>query len=397
MKVLYFVSLFPCWSETFIVREMHELIRMGVDVRIVSLKHPQEKLVQDDARALDDRVTYPASGWRGLCDGAREIARHPLQSLRELGRIVSGLSRHPRAMVKTIVVWWRVLALMPRIREAAPAHLHAHWATYPSTAAFIAHQRLGIPYSFTAHAHDIFLEHHLLADKIRSARCGVTISRFNCAYLSRRLGMDVFQRFRVVHCGVPAEEIPYREGGRRAGLVVSVGRLDEIKGFPYLIDACKILDRRGLAFQCVLIGEGRLRRQLEQQIAQAGLEDKVLLPGAMAQEQVRRHLYEASVFVLPSVVTSEGDRDGIPVALMEAMACGAPVVSTFVSGIPELIEPGIEGLLVEPRDAEALADAMEKLLTQPRLASALARNARAKVERDFDVAKEARKLYEAFA
>lgn len=397
MRVVYFVSLFPCWSETFIVRELHELLRLGVDVRIVSLKDPEEKLVQSDAQALLDRVSYPVRGWRGTWEVLRGVASRPLQSLKELGAICVQLARHPEAMAKSLVVWWRTLALVSTVRRLAPDHLHAHWATYPSTAAMIVSRRIGVPFSFTAHAHDIFLEHHLLADKIREAAFGVTISEFNRRYLAERINETASERMRVVHCGVSPAEIPFHPGGREPGLIVAVGRLDEIKGFCHLVAACELLAAWKVPFQCIVIGEGRLRPDLERQISAAGLQDVVRLPGACKQEEVRRHLYRASVFVLPSVVTAAGDRDGIPVALMEAMATGAPVVSTYVSGIPELVEDSVSGLLVQPGDAESLALALKRLLAQPALGLRLAQSAREKVERDFDVAKEARKLYEAFA
>lgn len=393
MRVLYFVSLFPCWSETFIVRELHELLRLGADVRIVSLKAPQEKLVQSDAKALLDRVIYPRPPWRA----AATLLRHPLVAARELRALCGGLGRHPQALLRSLVVWWRTLGLLEAVRALAPDHLHAHWATYPSTAALIVSRRLGVPFSFTAHAHDIFLEHHLLEAKVRHAAFGVTISEFNRRYLAGRLGAEAAQRLRVIHCGVSPHEIEFRPGGRVPGALLAVGRFDEIKGFPHLIEACALLAARGVDFECRLIGDGPLREPLQRRIEAAGLAGRVRLLGARPQEEVRRELYRASVFVLPSVVKPNGDRDGIPVALMEAMACGTPVVSTRVSGIPELVDEGRGGLLVEPGDAGALAGALQELLSRPSLGPELARHARRKIEREFDVAKEARKLYEAFA
>ena len=201
-RVLYFTSLFPCWSETFIVREIDELIRLGVDVRIVSLKHPVEKMVQNDAQALLDRVVYPATGWRGLASALGECLRHPLRELGTLLQLAGGLGRHPAALGKSVVVWWRTLGLMPTLRSLAPEHLHAHWATYPSTSAMLAARRLGKPFSFTAHAHDIFLEDHLIAEKMRRAAFGVTISEFNRRYLADKISPLDLVCMRIVHFGV---------------------------------------------------------------------------------------------------------------------------------------------------------------------------------------------------
>ena len=397
MRVIYFVSLFPCWSETFIVREINELIKLGVDVRIVSLKHASEKLVQSDAKVLLERVVYPKTGAAALIGALAQCLLHPWRSCAELARLASGLAGRPEALAKTLVVWWRTLGLIGTIRKLQPDHLHAHWATYPSTAAMLASRRIGVPYSFTAHAHDIFLEDHYLAQKMRSAAFGVTISEFNRKYLADKVSPMALERMRIVHCGVSPQDFVFAPAARRPGQLLAVGRLDEIKGFRHLVDACQLLAQRGVDFQCNVIGDGPLRAELEQRIAQASLTGKVTLLGVRKQEEVRQFLAEASMFVLPSVVTSRGDRDGIPVALMEAMAVGLPVVSTRVSGIPELVEHGVSGLLAEPGDAANLADCIQQLLVSPERAQQMAVRARQQVEHDFDIAIEARKLHQAFA
>lgn len=391
-RVLYFTSLFPCWSETFIVREIDELIRLGVDVRIVSLKHPVEKMVQNDAQALLDRVVYPLTGWRGFASALAHCLRHPLRELATVGQLIRGLGRHPEVLAKSIVVWWRTLALLATVRDMAPDHLHAHWATYPSTSAMIAARRLGKPFSFTAHAHDIFLEDHLIAEKMRRAAFGVTISEYNRRYLADKVSPRALDCMRIVHCGVRPAGFAFAPDDREPGLILAVGRLDEIKGFRHLVDACEVLAQRGVAFECRIIGEGPLRGELEARIAAAGLSGRVSLLGARKQEEVRDALSRASLFVLPSVVTSRGDRDGIPVALMEAMAVGLPVVSTRVSGIPELVIHGESGLLADPGDARGLADCVQQLIADPVAARRMAEQARRTVEREFDVATEASKL-----
>lgn len=396
-RVVYVVSLFPCWSETFIVREIHELLRLGTDVRIVSLKHPCERLVQSDALALLDRVVYPPRGSRLWRAWLQAVLRQPGRSLAELVGLVRGLASQPQALLKSLVVWVRTLALLPDLRQIAPAHVHAHWATYPSTAALWFSGRTGVPFSFTAHAHDIFLEDHLLAAKLKAAAFGVTISTFNRSYLAQRVSPLAVQRMRIVHCGVSPAQYVFRPDGRVPGRVLAVGRLDPIKGFPHLIDACALLRQRGVSFECQIIGEGPLRASLQARIDRLGLAAQVRLLGACKQETVREHLHAASVFALPSVVTPQGDRDGIPVALMEAMACGAPVVSTRVSGIPELVEHEVNGLLADPGDAEDLARCLQRQLLDTETAHRMAVQARRKVEAEFDVAIEARKLHAALA
>jgi colanic acid/amylovoran biosynthesis glycosyltransferase len=396
MRVVYIVSLFPCWSETFIVREMAQLMRRGVDVQIVSLKPASERLVQPDAAALLPRVLYPQRGLAGALGALGQVLRRPLLSLRELARIALGLRAAPAALAKSLVVWWRTLGLLPVVRALRPDHIHAHWATYPSTAAMLIAKRLGVRFSFTSHAHDIFVNDHLIADKLRRAAFAVTISEFNRRWLSRRYASAQPRRLEVIHCGLPIEEYRPMPVEREHGLIVAVGRLDQIKGFRHLVDACSELRARGTSFRCCIVGEGPLRDELESQIAGLNLSRHCVLLGALPQHEVRAVVQRAAVFVLPSVVTPRGDRDGIPVALMEAMALGTPVVSTPVSGIPELVEDGVTGLLVTPGDAQALADRIDRLLHDWTAAATLTSRARGRIESDFDVEKEADRLLQLF-
>jgi len=393
IRLLYIVSLFPCWSETFIVREIQALLMAGLDVRILSLRHPSEALVQSDARAMLPRVEYPPRGWAGAVAALRELVRSPRVHARLLGEFVAALWAKPVALAKTVVAWWRTLALAPRVRELAPRAIHAHWATYPSTAALALARTLGIPFSFTSHAHDIFVEDHLIATKLREARFAVTISEFNRALLARRYGGEAVARLHVVRCGVSPEDLAWAPGGtRKKGLLLAIGRLDEIKGFGVLIEACAQLRDAGIDFRCEIVGEGPLRGVLERDIARLDLAQRVTLSGALPQEQVRRRLYEASVFVMPSVVAPDGNMDGVPVALMEAMAVGLPVVSTTVSGIPEIVRDGWSGRLAPPADRMALAEAIRALLEDADARKRFAVNARETVERGFNVAIEAGRL-----
>lgn len=398
MRLVYYVSLFPCWSETFIAREIAALVAQGAQVRIVSLKPPSEALVQSDARTLLDRVVYPPRGAASLAAALGEVLGHPLRSLREVGEMATGLWRHPLALLKSLVAWWRMLATLPAVRALRPQHLHAHWATYPSTAAMYAAARLDLGFSFTSHAHDIYVEDHLIGPKLRRAAFGVTISNYNRDTLARRYGDAAVGRLHVIHCGVPTTDYGFAPDGRRPGRILAVGRLDPIKGFEHLVDACAELARRGVDFHCRIVGDGPLREQLQQRAERLGLAGRIEMTGALPQERVRDMLREAAMFVLPSVITPSGDRDGIPVALMEAMACGLPVVSTRVSGIPELIEHERDGLLAPPADAQALADCMQRQLGdgEPAARERL-RHARRQVERHFDIATETAHLHKVFA
>lgn len=394
LRVLYVVSLFPCWSETFIAREIATLVAAGVDVRILSLKPPSETLVQPEAAALLERVWHPLPPKRALLAGLAAWLRRPRAFAGAAARVVWRLRRQPLAAAKSLVALGRGAALLGRIQAFDPHLLHAHWATYPSTVAMALARALGRPFGFTAHAHDIYVDDHLLADKLGAARLPVTISRYNVEHLSR-LAPDARARLRVVHCGVDLAATRFVREGRSGELLVAVGRLDPIKGFDVLVEALARLHARGRAFRCRIVGEGPERGALEAAIARHGLGDRIELAGARGQAEVQAALREAALFVLPCAVAADGNRDGIPVALMEAMAAGAPVVSTRVSGVPELVGAD-EGVLVDERDPAALADALERLLGDAALRDRLAAAARAKIEREFDARAEALRLLAMF-
>ena len=392
-RVLYLVSLFPCWSETFIVREIHALMRQGVEVRIISLKPHSEPMVQPDAEILLDRVIYPPASLAGSLKAALpKVLGHPLQSVRELAPLVKSLWRKPDELVKSVVSWWRTLTMIDAVRAFDPQHLHAHWATYPSSAARILAGRIGRPWSFTGHAHDIFVHDQDLAGKLNQADFSVTISGYNQKQLAARMIPRNQSRLAVIHCGVLPADLPYTAAGREAAYIVGVGRLDPIKGFIHLVEACRLLKERGTAFTCDIIGDGPLHDTLQQAIDAAGLQAQVRLTGALPQQEVRTRINRATLFVLPSVLLADGNADGIPVALMEAMACGATAISTRVSGIPELIHHEENGLLVSPGDAAELADAMARLLGDAPLRTRLAEAARRTIVQDFDADIEAGKL-----
>lgn len=391
-RVLYVVSLFPCWSETFIVREIQTLIADGVDVRILSLKPPSEKLVQVDAKALSERTHYPDLGLGGVISTAMTVILHPFTSLTCIAAIVADMWRTPTVLLKSLVALSRGMQQVRWLNGFDPQLVHAHWATYPSTVAWALARITGRRFSFTCHAHDIFLDHQLLSRKVEEAALAVTISRYNIDWLSQHVSAQALPKLAVIHCGVDVQRTACQLDGRNGQHIVAVGRLDPIKGFDVLIDALHLLSERGIDYRCTVIGEGPLRTELEAKSRARSISDRIDWVGALPQEAVQAALRDAAIFALPCQVAADGNRDGIPVALMEAMASGCAVVTTAVSGIPELVEDGVDGLLVAERDATALANALQQLIEDAELRRRLAIAARARVETDFDAQTEARKL-----
>lgn len=397
LRVLYVVSLFPCWSETFIVREMHALIERDADLGILSLKQASEAIVQERAAELLPHTRHPHGDLRCALALAWLALRRPVAVLGFVARLCAGLWRQPAVLMKSLAAIARAASQWRWIERFDPQLVHAPWATYPATVAWFLGRLLGRPFSFTSRAHDIFVEDHMMAAKLAHAALAVTITRNNVRHMARWMPQPGAIPIHVVHSALDLREIAYRREGRLPQRLLSVGRLDAIKGFDVLMPALAELQRRGVDFQSVIIGEGEERARLEALRDRHGLRERVTLVGAKPNTEVRRAMAEATLMVMPCVVTPEGNADGIPNVLTEAMASGLPAVSTRVSGIPELIDDGVSGRLVAPRDPQALADAIQSTLADPAVLDAYAEAGRRKVEREFDVRIEAGRLFDHFA
>jgi glycosyltransferase involved in cell wall biosynthesis/aminoglycoside phosphotransferase (APT) family kinase protein len=378
------LSRFPLVTETFILREVIELERQGRPVRLVPILHERPEVVHREALPWMGRVLHaPLLSATVAAASLRALRRRPGQVLRLFGRLAAASASSPGFFVKTLAIFPKSLWIAERLEAEGAEHLHAHFATHPATLAMIVSSLTGIPWSVTVHAHDIFVSRVLLREKLAEARFVRAISRFNQDYLER-LYPELEGRVRVIHVGIdPA--VYRRLPPPPAGLpkILCVASLRPYKGHSVLLEACRLLRERGVAFRCELVGDGPLRPELEHRIAELGLQDLVKLAGALPQNEVARRLGQSSVFVLPSVVAPDGQMEGIPVALMEAMAAGRPVVASDLSGIPELVQDGVSGFLTRPGDAEGIAAALKRLIDEPGLGRELGERGREKVEREF--------------
>jgi colanic acid/amylovoran biosynthesis glycosyltransferase len=394
-RVGYLMSWYPAVTETFILHEMLELRRLGVDLEIFPLFGAAHDARHPGADALGDRVHYH----RGLslelaAAQLHWLVRRPRAYLLAWVRALRGHAQSPLLLAKALVVVPRAALIARRMEERGIRHVHAHWATHPALAAFVVRELTGIGYSFTAHAHDLYLDRPMLGEKIRAARFVVTISRFNRALIERVCGAAAAAKTHVVPCGVDPRLFRRRRPRAPGGAlrVACVAGLRDYKGHRWLLEACAVLAARGVPFECVLVGDGPERAAVEARISFLGLSGRVRLLGNQPQDRIREVLDASDVMVLPSIVTADGMMDGIPVALMEAMAMGVPVVSTRVSGIPELVEDGRTGLLAPEKDATALADALERLFREPDLARRLAAQGREHVLRHFNLVRNVARL-----
>jgi glycosyltransferase involved in cell wall biosynthesis len=289
--------------------------------------------------------------------------------------------------------------LAQQARQAGVERLHAHFAHGATRVAMLASMLTGLRFSFTAHARDIYTANRvLLREKIEGAEYVVTCTRANQEYLQELV--EPGQRGKIIlgYHGVDVEKFTPAApgGGEDAPLILSVGRLVAKKGFPDLLSACGILRRKGYDFRCLLVGDGPERPALEAMVRTLDLGGVVGMPGSHSQEELLELYRRATIFALPCRILENGDRDGIPNVLLEAMAVGVPVVSSTVSGIGELVRNGENGLLVRERDERALAAAIESLVQDAALRARLSRNARATVAAKFDAAVNSQRLARLF-
>lgn len=397
--IAYVLKRYPRLSETFILNEVRALERLGTKLHIFSLMQAERSLAHPTVQEVHALVTYLPAKWFAA-------ALAVLKAHTEM----AGWARSRYLHSVLLALWWSVRSRRPLsvwkqflrsgyvasgCRRHSIRHLHAHFANAPATVARLVGVMCDIPYSFTTHAKDLYLTpQKVLRRRIRSAQFVLTCTRYNLQYLRSFARPEDRDKIHLIYHGIDLAEFDLPtpggnapENGRHdedAPLILSVGRLVEKKGMTDLIAAFHLLMRRGVRFRSVIVGEGPLRGQLEAQIGDLGLGQSVKLLGAMAHDRLVDFYERASLFALAPRVTANGDRDGIPNVLAEAMAARIPVVTTSVSGIPELIEDGRTGLLVSAADPEALAAAMERLLRDAALRQRLAIAARRKIETGFE-------------
>jgi colanic acid/amylovoran biosynthesis glycosyltransferase len=393
MKIAYLMQKYPSLTLTFVYREVSALRAAGLAVDTFSIWKPRPGDLSQEAwpRLAETWYVFPWQATQMLSSHLRYLLRQPR---RYLGTLLFCL-RHDgegwRRWARGLGHFLEGGALAAEMERRGIQHVHAHFARGATTAALVIERLTGIPFSFTVHANDIFVRPTMLREKLAAAQFAIGISEYN-RQLLLRLAPEAHSKVHVVHCGVdiarfaPAAHFtPPAAHGDVVPLILSVGRLVEKKGFRHLVAACQILAERGCAFQCEIVGEGPERAALEAQITASGLAGQVRLAGAVFQEQLGRHLAAAQIFTMPCVAARDGDMDGIPSTLMEAMSMELPVVSTRLSGIPELVEDGRSGLLVAPGDDEALAAALARLLGDGALRARLGQAGRAKVAAEFEI------------
>jgi glycosyltransferase involved in cell wall biosynthesis len=386
-RVGYIVKRYPRFSETFIVTEILAHEEAGLSLDIFSLYPPVDTHFQDTIARVRAPVNYvPDSDgkslrfWEGLCEAAADVPG-----------LWSSLDAAKGEEARDV---FQAAVIARLARRKGIRHLHAHFGSAATTVARLAARFGGLTYSFTAHAKDIYHESVRPDDlrrKLADASAVVTVSDYNLEYLRAEYG-EAAARVRRIYNGIDLERFPYSAPRDRPPMVVYVGRLVEKKGLPDLIDACAMLAARGKTLECGIVGAGELEAELAERIARLGVGSTVRLLGPRPQAEVIRLIREASAVAAPCVIGEDGNRDGLPTVILEAMALGTPCVSTDVTGIPEVVRHGETGLIVPQHDPAALADALERLASDSALRVSLAVRARERIGNDFDIRRNAAKI-----
>ena len=400
-KIAYLAPEIPALSATFVYNEMLRLEDAGYEVVPVSVHRPRSPAREAALAVLSERTDYlyEAPKHKVLRDHLKLLIRGPSRYCRTLAtavgdaRAVGLFNRVGLGLLYRFFMAARVAGIL--VKEDC-RHLHVHFAHIPTDIGMYAAGMSAVPFSFTAHANDLFERGWLLDRKVRRARFVVTISRHNRDFLKKNGGDG--RKIHVVRCGVDSAVFTASRE-RAAGSIPKIGtlgRMVEKKGIDDLIRACRILGDRGVSFALDIAGDGPLRAELMALVEASGLGPQVRFRGPLAHDQVPRWLRGLDLFVLACKKDRNGDTDGIPVVLMEAMLAGVPVISTRISGIPELIEDGRTGLLADPDNPGQLARRIARLLDDDALGTELRQNALAKVQGEFELSKNVARLAELF-
>jgi len=396
--IAYLNQVFPDLTQTFVYREVLALRAREIPVRTFSIWRPDSANLSGETTPLRDETSYifPLSWFPLIRAHLKYLITRPLRYIRTLAFMLTRSGEPLRNRWRSLLHFIYGMTAICEIEQLKIQHIHVHFAWSASSIALIAQRLLGIPFSISLHSKEIYSDRLLLADKVHSSKFIVTISEYNRKFLNELFPQsNLDEKIHIVRCGLDPDTFrasPKPQKDDTEFTIVGVAQLVPRKGFHVLIEACSKLATQGTHFHCHIYGEGEERSRLESLIQHYNLEEQVFLPGRIHQEELRPLLNQADVFALPCIRDKSGDQDGIPVSLMEAMAMELAVVSTFISGIPELIEHEKSGMLLNPSDAAGLADVLLRLKNDPELRKRLGKAGRATVVKEFNIQRSAEQM-----
>jgi colanic acid/amylovoran biosynthesis glycosyltransferase len=405
IRIAYLCSLYPAVSHTFVLREIEALRSLGVDIATFSVRRAgsEHLLAHADRMAFESTFTILPPRWGALfATHLRIAAGAPVAYLSTLALALRLAPAGLRGRLWQFFYFAEAVVLLAECRRRGIRHIHVHMGNVAADAALLAaHLGSAIEpkhpssWSFTLHGPDELFDvsHFRLAEKLRRARFVVCVSDYTRSQLMALSHPDAWDKLHVIHVGIPIEQFT-RSGNGSAppedSTILFIGRHVPQKGHAALLEAIALLAERGRRVSVIMAGEGPLRPTLERFAERLGIASQVSFPGAVGQEEIHAMYAGASIFCLPSFA------EGVPTVLMEAMAMEVPVISTRITGVPELIDDGQTGLLVTPGRADQLADALERLLADTALCRDIGSAARDKVIREFNTARSAEQLHALF-
>jgi glycosyltransferase involved in cell wall biosynthesis len=389
VRVGYIMTHYPRVALTFVHGEIDEVERHGIAIQPFAMNLPNPAdLAAPDAQAEQARTIYLKAGWlRPAAIFVRQFARHPMRMLGVIKSALASAGGSPGLTLRRCAHLMQAALVAHECSRQGITHLHAHFGLAPATIAWLASaiaqaQGRTLSFGFTIHGYHDFADarESRLDLKADSAAYVLCISDFTRAQLCLVTDRALWDKFQVARCGVDLGTLFFREPPARSGpaRVMALGRLSQEKGFAVLLEAVSALRQDGVNLTLTFVGDGPLRKELERLAQAAGLAELVHFAGELTPEAVRKELLASDIFCLPSF------SEGLPVSIMEAMATGVPVVTTWIAGIPELAVDGETALTVPPARADALAIALRRLIEDPTLGARLAANARKRVEQQHD-------------
>lgn len=397
MKVVYITAKAPYGKgESFILEEMLELVKLGNQI-IVIPRNPSKKIFHNRAKQfLNNTIYTPLFNKKIILFFLKSLIFKPI--LWRIIFIVFKNSRNLKILYKNLAVIPKAIFISEILKKEKVKHIHAHWGSTTSTMAMIVSIILNISWSITLHRWDI-KENNMLMIKIKLAKFVRCISYHGKKELLNIVGIKYNKKIKIIHMGVNVpKKILIKKTNKNFLKIVTPANLIEVKGHKYLIDACSILIKKNIKnIRFIFYGEGPLRVELENYIKKNCLSEYIKMPGVIPNEKLLE-MYknrDIDIVILPSIKTSNGEHEGIPVSLMEAMAYEIPVISTSTGGIPELIGNDY-GIMIEEKNSLALANAIEKLIKDAKLRKNIGIKGREKIKKDFDIEENCKLLNELF-
>ena len=372
MHILYIGAWLPSLSETFVYREIFALRDLGLNISVASVHKPSRGLGEERLELLANEAITLYSTQKLIIarNVIREFFIYPISSCSVIFRSITDaiLEKDISSFKRIKVVWHSIaaLALASRLRGMNITHIHSHMANVPTTIAMYCAQHLGISFSFTGHAVDIFSERTLLTSKLKRASFISCISQWHRDYY-KSITVLSNDKLPIIRCGVDVIDFkPSTYKNHDSLLILAVGRLVEKKGFDILIQAIAQLKSQGINISCKIVGDGPQFQSLDSLRKSLNITNSVELIGARNNMEVKAIMKTSDLFVLPCVTISSGDRDGIPVVLMESMASGICTISGDLPAIRELIHHNDSGILLNDNDVTTLVQHIKSLIANPR-------------------------------